>query len=139
MKIFVRVKALGKKKDILVPTEYVIPDGVDSLRKLLTVIVEQEVRTYNQKGIDVQLIPYLTQEQIDTQAEIGKVSFGRIYSDKKADTKKSIANAIGCWEDGMVRVFMDESELTALDDPIEIKEDAVFTFIRLTFLAGSMW
>lgn len=139
MKIFVRVKALGKKKDILVPTEYEIPAQIDSLRKLLTAIVQQEVISYNQKNTDVQIIPFLMQEQLDDQATTGKVSFGRIYSDKKADTPKAVANAIQCWEDGLVRVFQNDTELKKLDDPIEMRENDVFTFIRLTFLAGSMW
>ena len=139
MKIYVRVKTLGKKKDILVPTEYVVPAGIVSLRMLLTAIVEQEVDAYNQKDMDVQMLPFLTQEQLDNQAATGKVSFGRIYSDKKADAPKAVANAIQCWEDGLVRVFQNDTELTTLDDPIEIRENDVFTFIRLTFLAGSMW
>ncbi len=139
MKIYVRVKTLGKKKDILVPTEYVVPEGIVSLRMLLTAIVEQEVNAYNQKDMDVQMLPFLTQEQLDDQAATGKVSFGRVYSDKKADAPKAVANAIQCWEDGLVHVFQNDTELTTLDDPIEIRENDVFTFIRLTFLAGSMW
>ena len=139
VKIFVRVKALGKKKDILIPTEYTIPEGIVSLRMLLTAIVEQEVNAYNQKDMDVQMLPFLTQEQLDDQAATGKVSFGRIYSDKKADAPKAVANAIQCWEDGLVRVFQNDVELEKLDDLIQIRENDVFTFIRLTFLAGSMW
>ena len=139
VKIFVRVKALGKKKDILIPTEYTIPEGIVSLRMLLTAIVEREVDSYNQKETDVQLIPFLTQEQLDNQAATGKVSFGRVYSDKKADAPKAVANAIQCWEDGLIRVFQNDVELEKLDDLINICENDVFTFIRLTFLAGSMW
>ena len=139
MKIYVRVKVLGKKKDILVPTEYIIPEGIVSLRMLLTAIVEREVDSYNQKDTDIQMIPFLTQEQLDDQAATGKVSFGRIYSDKKADAPKAVANAIQCCEDGLVRVFQNDVELEKLDDLIQIRENDVFTFIRLTFLAGSMW
>ena len=139
LKVFVRVKTLGKKKDILVPTEYVVPAGIVFLRMLLTAIVEQEVNAYNQKDMDVQMLPFLTQEQLDNQAATGKVNFGRIYSDKKADAPKAVANAIQCWEDGLVRVFQNDVELEKLDDLIQIRENDVFTFIRLTFLAGSMW
>ena len=139
MKIYVRAKTLAKKKDVLAPIEYVVPEGIVSLRMLLTAIVEREVDFYNQKETDVQMIPFLTQDQLDNQAATGKVSFGRIYSDKKADAPKAVANAIQCWEDGLVRVFQNDTELTTLDDPIEIRENDVFTFLRLTFLAGSMW
>lgn len=138
MDIYVRVKAIGKRKDILAPTAYTIPDGICSLRQLLTAVVQKEVALYN-KETEAQLIPFLTQQQLDEQSKIGKVSFGTIYSDKKADSIKAVANAIQCWEDGLVRVFMDEKEITKLDETIWVPEGAVFTFMRLTFLAGSMW
>ena len=139
MDIYVRVKAIGKRKDILAPTPYEIPDGICSLRQLLTAVVQKEVAQFNSKKTEAQLIQFLTQQEIEAQAQNGKVSFGAVYSDKKADPGKAIANAIGCWEDGMVRVFMNDEELTDLDAPLAIEEQAVFTFMRLTFLAGSIW
>lgn len=139
MEVYVRVKALGKRKDILAPTPYTIPDGICSLRQLLIGFVRNEVENYNNKEVDAQLIPFLTQQELKDQAETGKVSFGRLYSDKKADPQKAAANALQCWEDGLVRVFMNEEELTDLDAPINVIDGTVFTFIRLTFLSGSMW
>ena len=139
MDIYVRVKAIGKRKDILAPTTYTIPDGICSLRQLLTAVVQKEVAQYNSKDTGAQLIPFLTQQALDDQAKIGKVSFGTIYSDKKADPGKAVANAIGCWEDGLVRVFLNDAELTDLDAPIAIEAQSVLTFIRLTFLSGTFW
>lgn len=139
MDIYVRVKAIGKRKDILAPTPYTIPDEICSLRQLLTAVVQKEVAQYNSKEAEAQLIPFLTQQELDDQAKIGKVSFGTIYSDKKADPGKAVTNAIQCWEDGLVRVFMEEEELTDLDAPLTIEAQSVLTFIRLTFLAGSIW
>ena len=139
MDIYVRVKAIGKRKDILAPALYTIPDGICSLRQLLTAVVQKEVDRYNNKEAEAQLISFLTQQELDDQAKIGKVSFGSIYSDKKADPGKAVANAIGCWEDGLVRVFMNDEEVTDLDTKLVIEEQAIFTFMRLTFLAGSIW
>lgn len=139
MKVYARVKSIGKSRNILEPVEYLIPDSVNSLRQLITAIVETEVEKYNAKGTGLQLIPYLTAEQIEEQADEGKVSFGTVYSDKKADKNKAVRNAMQCLEDGLVRVFMDEEELSEPDKELVIKEDTVFTFIRLTFLAGRMW
>ena len=139
MDIYVRVKAIGKRKDILAPTPYTIPDGICSLRQLLTAVVQKEVAQYNSKEAEAQLIPFLTQQELDDQAKIGKVSFGTICSDKKADPGKAVANAIQCWEDGLVRVIMNDEELAELDAPLTIEAQAVFTFMRLTFLAGSIW
>ena len=139
MDIYVRVKAIGKRRDILAPTAYTIPDGICSLRQLLTAVVQKEVAQYNSKAAEAQLIPFLTQQELEDQAKIGKVSFGAIYSDRKVDPGRAVTNAIGCWEDGLVRVFMGEEELSDLDAPLTIEAQSIFTFLRLTFLAGSIW
>lgn len=67
------------------------------------------------------------------------MSFGWLYADNPADREKAVDTAIGCWRDGLVRVFLGDRELTGLDDPLEIQENDTFTFIRLTFLAGRLW
>lgn len=139
MQIYVRIKVAGKRKDVLQLTPYDIPRDIDSLRQLLTAVVEREVDRYNKKDTESRLIPYLTAQQIDDQAVTGKVSLGTIFSDKKANKQKAVENAIQCWQDGMVRVFMNETELTELDASLSVPENAEFTFIRLTFLAGRMW
>ena len=139
MQVYVRVKAIGTKKDILPATPYEIADSVSTLRQLLTEIVRTEVEKYNAKENGAQIIPFLTKEELNDQAEAGKVSFGTVYSDKKANLKKAQDNAVQCWKDGLVRVFMNDDELTELDVPIQISVNAVFTFIRLTFLTGVMW
>ncbi len=139
MNIYVNVKALGKRKDILEKSPYTIPDNITSLRQLLCAIVQKEVDSFNLKKTDIQLTPFLTKEEIENQAIVGKVSFGEILSDKKVNEKKAAANAVQCFEDGLVRIIMNGAELTQLDESLTIPDEAVFTFIRLTFLAGSMW
>lgn len=139
MKIYVRVKAVGKRRPILEETPYEISGAVKTLRDLLTCLVKTEVERYNQKGADVQLIPFLSKEDIADQASAGKVGFGRIYSEKKADVTKAVENAMTCFEDGLVRVFCGERELEHLDEEVQLNEGDVFTLIRLTFLAGRLW
>ena len=116
-----------------------LPDGISTLRELLTELVKTEVGRYNEKGTDRQVIPFLTGEEIEEQAETGKVGFGRIYSDRKADEKKAAENACQCFSDGLVRVFRNEEELTELDAPVRLHERDCLTLIRLTFLSGRLW
>ncbi len=139
MKIYVQVKAAGKRRPALERVPYEIPEGIRTLRDFLREIVDLEVECYNQKGTDVQVLPFLTKEEVEERAESGKVAFGRIYSEKKADSVKAVENAIQCFEDGLVRVFQNEEEREALDTPMQIQEGDIFTFIRLTFLAGRLW
>lgn len=139
MKINIQMKTAGKRRPILEHVPYEINDTAKTLRELLTELVNIEVERYNAKGVDVQLIPFLSEEELKEQATVGKVGFGRIYSDKKADADKAVENAIQCFEDGMVRVFCGERELTELDGETGLKEGDELTFIRLTFLTGRMW
>ncbi len=139
MTIYINMKAAGKRKAILEQVPYELPDGVATLRDFLTELVKTEVENYNQKGTDVQVIPYLTKEEVEEQASVGKVGFGRVYSEKQADAAKAVVNAIQCFEDGLIRVFQNETELKELNMPIELHKDDCFTLIRLTFLAGRLW
>ena len=138
-KIFVKTKSIGKRKPPIENTPYTLSEPVNTLRQLIQVMVRKEVSTYNKKGLENMLIPFLTEEQIKNQKTVGKVSFGRLYSDKKADPDKAIEVAIQGFEDGLFKVLLEEQELTELDAPIHIYEGANLTFIRLTFLAGRMW
>lgn len=139
MRIYAMVKQLGRKNKALEKIPYEIKADTHSLRALLEQITAEEVRRYNEKGEDVQLIPFLTAEEIENQSDTGKVGFGRLYSGKKADEARAVKNALQCFSDGLVRVFQNDTELETLDDPVCIAEGDCFTFIRLTFLAGRMW
>ncbi len=139
MKIYVRVKAVGKRHPVLEMVPYRMPNYRLTLREILTELVRQEVDRYNAKDAEAQILPFLTAEQIEDQAEAGKVGFGTVYADRKADFETAAANAIRCFEDGLVRVFHNDNELTDLDAVVPVQEGDGFTLIRLTFLAGRMW
>lgn len=138
MKVFINVKSLGKKK-ALEPVIYEIPDGIETLREFLIELVRMEVKAYNEKGTDKQHIFFLSEEEIANQSQTGKVGFGRIYSEKKADAAKAEANALMCFEDGLVKVYQNETELESLEQEMQIREGDTFTLLRLTFLAGRLW
>ena len=139
MQVYVKIKALGKRRDVLPSRPYELPEGIASLRQLLTAFVAAEVARFNGKDTEAPLLSCLSAEEIDARAASGKVGFGRLWSDRKADRAKAAETAVRAFQDGLVRVLMDEAELTELDAPLEVREGAVFTFVRLTFLAGRMW
>lgn len=138
MEIFVQVKSVGKRKPVFEAKPYQV-DTPRTLRDLLLEICRIEAETYNRKTPEQPLLSFLTQEEIDDQTQNGKVGFGTIYNDKKADIAKAQENVIMAFEDGLVRVFIGDHEPEKLDDEIDLKEGDVLTFIRLTFLAGRMW
>jgi len=80
--------------------------------------------------VDTPLHLYLTDQQLDDAAQHGKVHFG----EKKSDSFQPVDQAVST----MLQAFQDES-LDSLNSPLTVQEDDVFTFIRLTMLAGRIW
>jgi len=138
MVIYIKVKSIGKRRPVL-DIPYTIPDNLSSLRELVTAIVKQEVETYNSRGLENMLVPFLSEDEIAAQSTVGKVGFGRLYSDRKADPEKAVVTALQGFEDGLFKVVLNETEVMGLDAPLSINENDVLTFIRLTFLAGRLW
>lgn len=139
MKVYVSVKQAGKRKDYITKKELVLESVPSTLREFIAQIVRINVNEYNHKAVEPLIIKYLSNEDIESQAEIGKVDFGELRQDTKADVKKAIETAILAFEDGIYRVFISEDEVSFLDEPLSIKEGDVLTFIRFTMLAGRIW
>ena len=139
MKINVNLKSMAKRKHSVKPVIYEISGHPSTVRELIYAVTQAGVEEYNQRMESPELLRYLTSEEIDDKAQAGKISFGVNYGEKKADIAKAQENAIQCFEDGIYRIFLDEEPLEILDEKIQITEESVFTFVRLTMLAGRMW
>lgn len=132
----VRMKKLGKNRPgSVAPVPFIIENRPETVRELLEALVALGVRDYNSRKDDGRLLPFLTKEEITAQAGRGKVSFG-LHGGGDACEADAAANALQCFEDGIYRVFADETELTALDERIPWTENTILTFIRLTMLSG---
>ncbi|MGI2294945.1 hypothetical protein [Paenibacillus sp. GXUN7292] len=139
MQIYFRVKAAGKRRPVLELVEASISEYASSLREVIQEIVTEQVRRYNDRSIEQAIFPYLTHEQLENQAQSGKVGFGAAYDERQADEELAVAHAWQAFEDGIYKVLVDEKVIERLDQPLELKEGAVFTFIRLTLLSGTMY
>ena len=139
MNVFVKLKSVGKKRPILESAPYILPDGISTLRQLIEAVVRQEVDSFNNRGLENMLVPFLSEDDIADMSAVGKVGFGRLYSDRKASPDTAVKTALLGFEDGLFRVIVGEQEALELDSPLALHEGDTITFIRLTFLAGRMW
>ena len=139
MEIKVNIKHMGKRKKSVEPKIYQLMSSPSTVKELILAVTQAGVEDYNLRQENKELLTCLTREEIEDKAESGKISFGTVYGDRKADLKKAQDNAIQCFEDGIYRIFLDNRPLESLDEPIEITGETVFTFVRLTMLAGRMW
>lgn len=139
MKIKVNLKSIGKRKQSVKTVVYEIPGHPDTIRELICAVTAAGVEEYNRRMESSELLHYLTNEEITDMAQAGKVSFGVNYGEKKADLTKAQENAIQCFEDGIYQIFFNDEPLEVLEGKIHITEESIFTFVRLTMLAGRMW
>ena len=133
------VDTVGNGRDAL---DYALSGQYDGI--LLDIMMPrlsglQVLRELRAAGRRTPVLLLTAKSQIEDQAQTGKVSFGVNYGEKQADPQKARENAIQCFEDGIYRIFMDDRPLEHLDDPIEVTEENIFTFVRLTMLSGRMW
>lgn len=144
MKINVTVKQLGRKHPILAAEslEIAFEGGDVSLENLLKLVVRQQVEAFNVKSFEWEDEDYAkipTENYLNILTDTGKVGFGSIYNQKKADLEKAQENVIQAFEDGMFAVFYNDEQLDNLTQNINLSLQHTLTFIRLTFLAGSYW
>ncbi len=140
MQLKVVIKQLGKKRPI--GTETIEIDDFKKtpmLSDLITNVVKQQVQEFNEKREKSTILPFISKENIDTQTQVGKVGFGAIYNTDKADEREAVENALLAFKDGLFCVFIDEEEISELTQEITITEQSTLAFVRLTFLAGSIW
>lgn len=137
MKIFVNVKSLSSKKNFLDKREIIISENIVDLETFLTEIAVLEIKNFNEKSSE--FFEILTSEMIEDKKNIWKISFWAINSDKKQDFAKWVSNVLQSFEDWIFVVFQNDKKLESLKEKMEIKENDVFTFVKLTMLAWRMW
>ncbi|SFP51974.1 hypothetical protein [Parafilimonas terrae] len=141
MNIILKVKQPGRKQALIENKVIVIEDigSQPSAQRLIEAIVQQQVEEYNSKPLEKNILPFLSQSQTEEQAASGKINFGSIYNENKADFEQAKQTALQAFEDGMFAFFVNDEEITSLATILELQENSIITFIRLTFLAGSYW
>jgi hypothetical protein len=110
-----------------------------TLRELIEESVRACIRVYRERGDQANAPKPLTDEQYEGMREVGKFAFGVHYNENEIHEEKAIAAAVEAVADGLVRIFKGNEELCELDEAIDIAEGDVFTFVKLTMLAGSFF
>lgn len=142
MNIFVQIKQIGKRRDVVQKQPFIlncIPHTVQELFDAITAILVNEFNQRTKNNSAENILKYLSRQNIDDMASVGKISFDVDYNNKKIDLIDAQNNVQLAFQDGLFRVFLNENELTDLQQPISLKEDDTLVFIRLVMLAGRMW
>jgi hypothetical protein len=139
MKFYVNLKKAGSRRFALEKVPYETERSLAVLRDLLAFLVHTEVERFNARTEEGDVLRYLCEADVEAQAQTGKVGFDAIYREDLADEDRALKTALEAFNDGLVRVFQNETELTELEQPLNLQEEDVVTILRLTFLSGRLW
>ena len=139
IQIYVALKHMGNVTKKVKEYPFILNNTPRTFRELIEESVKSCISAYKERANNAKNPAPFTDEQLDGMREIGKFAFGVHYNENAINEKKAIQTAIDAVNDGLVRVFKGNDEMTDLDAEIEISEGDVFTFVRLTMLSGRMW
>ncbi len=134
------LKSLGKKKAFIkdVGIDIDIPANT-SIKELLLKVVSQQVKAFNERKGDSNLLVYLNEDMLNQVSKTGSVKFNEQYNAIQADEEKAKEAVLLAFEDGLIALFINDNQMEDVNQTITLKENDSITFIRLTFLAGSIW
>ena len=139
MTIYANIKKAGSKRNILKKKPYETELGDCSTEDIIRFFVSAELSEFRNRAGTVNALKYLSEKDIDLEAASGKVGFDYADPAKIPDEEDALKNAIECYDDGLMKIFHNETELLTKDQGLTVKDGDEFTFIRLTFLTGRMW
>ena len=156
--VLINIKGASKK---IIPIEYEYgfdPGGIITVEQFLDETVRITMERYMGSVTDkdgketsdqdllkdksdrlVKLLKVLSNEEIEEQAQSGKVSFGVHYNEGTISLEKAKDNARQCFIDGLVALFADGERYEKLEDKFSLNEGSNITFVKMVFLAGRMW
>ena len=137
MKIIINVKGLSRKK-VIHQEEVELKNKISTTKDLITELVKINVKKFNKKIDEKDILSIMTNENIAKAARIGKIG-DEVHGDKKANLKKALDTAYLAFEDGLYCIFINDEQTEKLDDSLNLKDGDILTLIRLTMLAGRMW
>ena len=139
MKIYVQVKKLGKRMQMVGSVPYELNTCPATLRELICAMVSKGAAEYNQRLQQQEPMRTLSDTEIRDMSQLGKIAFGLSYGEKEADVPKAIEAALLAFTDGLYRFFVGEQEITELDAPLQLQEGDTIAIIRLTMLTGGLF
>ncbi len=130
MKVKVVLKSVAKTRGIEY-VDYHVDNNITTLKDLLINLCAIEIDKYENNEFKV-----LSQEDINTMVNQGKISFGFKYRKDVINREKAYENALLSFKDGLYRIFINNEEIEDLETNINLEENDILILIRLTMITG---
>lgn len=139
MQLFLAVKSLTKHRTEVKPVPLTLDSMPTTLRELITQLVDREITLFKERQMRAQTPGVLSAEAIVNLALTGTIRPGTQAEVTPILRDEAIAHATQSVADGIVRLWVNDEELTDLDAPLSLNEGDTLTLIRLAPLAGRLW
>jgi hypothetical protein len=138
----ISARALGKRKPLVPDWQVPWPPEEGggetlTLRDLITRVVHHEVQVFEKRQEERKLVRILTEREIESGLERGRVDSGGRDLRQKVDPDEAVGTALQAFEDGLYLVVLDEEEQRDLEKQVFLRPDSKLIFIRLSMLAGA--
>lgn len=140
MIVKINLKQIGERRQRIAPIDFEYTPVPRTLQELITQTVAVCVKEFNQRVREgTGSARPISKAESEAMAQLGKIAFGISYGNREQDIDQAVAFALQSFEDGLYRVFLNDTELEELSGELHWGENDSLTFIRLTMLAGRMW
>lgn len=139
MQVFINLKQIGKRRNVIDRQALTLVSAPATVAELIAAVVCRQVEEYNDRLEQSELLNCLTDDQVRQKAVAGKIGFGELYNQASAQAEKAVHTALQAFEDGIFRLFVNETEVAGLRTALTLNEGDTLTFIRLTLLTGRLW
>lgn len=134
-----KIKKMDSTENKLDQMVYQYSEAIKTVKEFLTETVKISRKEFQIKRDAEKMIAVLSKEELEIKAESGKVTYGILGKDNLPEESKSIENALQCFEDGLVVLFIDGKKMEHLAEQIELFNECEVSFVKMTMLAGRMW
>jgi len=120
----------------MAPISLQLEDDTLTVRGLLASVVRGQVSSFQDRQASRSLVQILTDRQIVEGLEGGRIVSGGQDLDQQVDVDEAIRAAHLAFEDGLFYLFLGDTQMTRLDESVELGESTEALFLRLVPLVG---
>jgi hypothetical protein len=132
--VIVETRSVGQARGAV--TDLPLPPGTRTLRELLGELVVLELREYVDRRLDESVFRVLTPADLERAAGTGRYAVEPRGFAEPPTAQAATRVALEAFVDGLFVVFVDDAQVTDLDQPLVVEGGTRLLLVRLVALAG---
>ncbi len=131
----IQAKVIGRRGALLAPLRLETDGPLETVKDLLTAIVEERVAAFEQRQAECRYLTVLTEGRCEAGHERGKIVCGGSEEGvPRVDRAAAVETVLTAFRDGFYLVFVNDVQMQELEQSVHDVREVLF--LRLTPLAG---